>query len=115
MYYVDKEKFIEVFNITENMDNGFIQIKTHQEYFYRIKYDKKIYERLLKISKLSYTDNVRRLIYRDDIKKCMKIISYSKSHDMNTEDMLTTYGAKELAKQIDKHILENLLKMSTKK
>ena len=90
-------------------------IKVAYDDFYHIRYDDKMYERFLKISKLSYTNEVKMGVYNDKIKKYMKIIKYSIKNKSEMKEIFAAAGAKHLAKDIDKLILSNAMAISIKK
>jgi len=115
MIYVRIDYFNEVFNLKELINNDLLQMVILYEDFYYVSYNEKLYDRLLKISKLSYTDDLKKLVYSDKIDFYIKIIKYCLKHKYPMEDIITHSLVKEMSNSIDKHILENIIKMSTEK
>ena len=76
--YVYRKDFDDTFKsdklIGKLVDNNLLTIYVFDEQFYSIDYDRKMYNRLLKISKLSYSDIVKKSVYSDKIDAYLKII-----------------------------------------
>jgi hypothetical protein len=107
MIFINKKEFDDIFNIKKDIDNSFLKIETYHEDYYCITYDKKIYDRLIKLSKISHTD--------DNNKKYIEIIIYCLENKIELTDIHINLNAKILAREIDRDILRNLMDMSTKK
>lgn len=112
--YVNKKELNDIFKLDGLIKNVILSIENYNDSFYEINYNKKIYERLLKISKLSYTQDIKKLIYNDTIDFYVKIIKYCEKHKCNYEDIMIEEGVKEITKEIDMIILRNLFKNYSK-
>lgn len=98
--FVWKSDFDKVFQLSELVNNKVLTIKIYYDEFYHIDYNSKIYDRFVKILKL--TDN-------EKIHKYIKIIKYAKDNEVEMKEVFRVAGAKELSKSIDKDILSVLL------
>jgi len=105
MYYVIKKDFNDVFNLKEDIDNGFLSVRTFDKYYYIVEYNSKLYERFVKILKLAPHPGIHKYI---------KIIKYSKKYNKGLSYIIEDSLVKELAKEIDKDILNNLYKLKNK-
>lgn len=105
MHYVDKKEFNEIFHLKKLINNDFLKVLAYDEYFYAVHYDEVLYRRFIRILKLSY---------HPGIDKYIKIIKYCKKHDKGYEEVLSRTLSEELAKSIDKQIVNDLLKMKNK-
>jgi len=113
--YVRIDDFDDEFNLNELINNELLQMVISYEDFYYVTYNEKLYNRLVKISKLSYTDDLKKLVYSDKIDKYIKIIKYCLKQKYPIEDILTHTLSIEMSKSIDKHIMDNIMSMSSKK
>ena len=106
MIYVRIDNFDKIFNLKELINNDLLQMVISYEDFYYVSYDEKLYNRLVKISKLSYTHDLKKLVYSDKIDLYIKIIKYC---------LKQKYPMEEIVENIDKQILNNLLSITSKK
>jgi hypothetical protein len=104
--FVRKDDFDEIFKLNELIDNNLITMEISYDIFYHIRYNEEIYNRFVKILKM---------VYNEKIHKYIKMIKYAKKYEVPMMEVFAAAGAKQLAEDIDKHILNQLLSMSCKK
>ena len=102
MFYIDKKNLKREFNLNSNIINNLLRVQIFYKNYYCISYDQKIYDRFIKIMKLAPNKT---------IDKYIKIIDYSRDHDLNFKDIMSQIGMIN----IDEHIIENVMKLSSKK